>query len=269
MAKNLIDRRTYAAAIKKFKSFRDLYKLQHIWPVPLSDLLYFIAFLSLEGLSASSVNTFISAIAHVHKIQNIQETNTNSFLVRKAIEGLRRENGGSNLDIRLPITIDLLDKILSCLHSICSNTYEASLFAAAFSLSFFGLLRVGELTEHNNKSYNKKVLKLQDILLQPSQLCLVIRWSKTDQTGKSVTLSIPSSGGIHCPVMLMRHYLQARPVCSNDHLFIHFNTKSLTRYQFSTILRKALKFLDVPGHLRSHSFRIGGATQLALAGVPD
>ena len=43
----------------------------------------------------------------------------------------------------------MLEKIILTLPSTCTNSYEADLYAAAFSLAFHGLFRVGELTVHS------------------------------------------------------------------------------------------------------------------------
>jgi hypothetical protein len=57
---------------------------------------------------------------------------------------------------------------------------------------------------------------------------------------------------------------------SSKDIFIHFNHMPLTRYQFTSVLKKALNFLNIKkGHFRSHSFRIGGATELARQGVQE
>ncbi|CAC5385511.1 unnamed protein product [Mytilus coruscus] len=44
--------KTYNTADESFKSFRASYNLQFIWPAQLNDLIFYIAFLSLRGMSA-------------------------------------------------------------------------------------------------------------------------------------------------------------------------------------------------------------------------
>ena len=113
-------------------------------------------------------------------------------------------------------------------------------------------------------------MKLQDITVDKKSVELHIRWSKTDQKGRSVKLGIPKNGKIYCPLELIKNYLLKRPCCSNEDLFIHYNHMPLTRYQFTSVLKKALNFLNIEnGHFRSHSFRIGGATELARQGIPE
>ena len=45
--------KSYNLALSKLTSFRSLYKLEQKWPVPVDDLLNFIAILSVQGLSGS------------------------------------------------------------------------------------------------------------------------------------------------------------------------------------------------------------------------
>ena len=42
-----------------------------------------------------------------------------------------------------------------------------------------------------------------------------------------------------------QNYLLKRPRCSSKDLFIHFNHMPLTRYQFTSVLKKALNFLNI------------------------
>ncbi|CAG2243211.1 unnamed protein product [Mytilus edulis] len=200
----------------------------------------------------------------------IQDT-TKFFIIGKALEGIKRIQGGKRNDIRAPITVQLLSDMISCLDKVCKNKYEAALFSAVFSVAFFGLLRVGEITTSKSKSViNGSNLTISDILVRRKVLELRVRWSKTDQKGKSVTLLIAENGKNYCPVRLINEYLKVRPTCNNTDLFIHYTGMPLTRYQFSSILEKALHFLHISkGHFRSHSFRIGGATELARQGVSE
>ena len=76
------------------------------------------------------------------------EDHTKSFFVGKLIEGMKRK-GPRNKDLRMPISLNLLTKLIGALSYICQSSYETQLFASAFSLAFFGLLRVGEFTSEN------------------------------------------------------------------------------------------------------------------------
>ncbi|CAG2239286.1 unnamed protein product [Mytilus edulis] len=220
-----------------------------------------------NGLSGGTISSYISGVSYHHKIQGIQDT-TKFFIIGKALEGIKRIQGGKRNDIRAPITVQLLSDMISCLDKVCKNKYEAALFSAVFSVAFFGLLRVGEITTSKSKSViNGSNLTISDILVRRKVLELRVRWSKTDQKGKSVTLLIAENGKNYCPVRLINEYLKVRPTCNNTDLFIHYTGMPLTRYQFSSILEKALHFLRISkGHFRSHSFRIGGSHGTSQAG---
>ena len=90
--------------------------------------------------------------------------------------------------------------------------------------------------------------------------------SKTDQTGKGVIIEIPKSAGLTCAVTSMMEYLKVRPTL-NGSLFCHFGGAPLTRYQFSVMLNKALTCAGIESKdFKAHSFRIGAATALSMAG---
>lgn len=52
-------------------------------------------------------------------------------------------------DSRKPITLELLVKLINSLQFVCSSSYECTLFRSMFSLAFFALLRIGEITVNN------------------------------------------------------------------------------------------------------------------------
>ncbi|KAJ8307741.1 hypothetical protein KUTeg_014712 [Tegillarca granosa] len=219
------------------------------FPVPLDHIVQYIAYLSLKSLSYQTVKTRIAA------------------LINKLLEGLRRS--GKSKDTRAPITLPILTQLPRALVCICFSSYEAKLFHAAFTLAFFGFLRVGEIALSNCKSNSSTVLSISDISIQNSMLKVKIRFSKTDQFGKTTTLyidSVPSS--VVCPVNAMKAYLSVRPAASNI-LFCHSDCKPLTQYQFSSVLKKCLKFLNLPNQqFKSHSFRIGAASLASMKNIP-
>jgi hypothetical protein len=76
------------------------------------------------------------------------------------IDGIKRSKSPQK-DSRLPITIELLVKILSVLPIVCSSHYESELFTAGYTLAYYGLFRVGELiVDSMGTKTGKSVYKL-------------------------------------------------------------------------------------------------------------
>ncbi|XP_053396909.1 uncharacterized protein LOC128556304 [Mercenaria mercenaria] len=227
----------------------------------------FIASLSLHGLSASTARIYVASIGFQCKILGYEDV-TKQFVISKMLEGIKRSKTRS--DCRLPITPSLLSNILLKLPAVCTNVYETILFSAAYSLAFFGFLRVGELTASKRQNLSS-TLCVNDInLIQESKTLIVsLRFSKTDQEGKGERLQISAQGGHICPVKNVKEFLSMRPKMQGP-FFVHFDGSPLTRYQFSAVLSKALAVQSL-SHMcfKSHSFRIGAATTAASLGMTD
>jgi hypothetical protein len=134
---------------------------------PLYDLLFYIAYMSHTGLSASTITTYISGISTMHKV-NGHTDNTKSFLVTKILEGSKRKNSPKG-DLRLPVSMNLLKRLIQSLPFVCTSVYESTMFASAFSLCFFGLLRVDEITSQSKGRGGKHVIHISDIKLVRKQ----------------------------------------------------------------------------------------------------
>ncbi|XP_052720177.1 uncharacterized protein LOC128191871 [Crassostrea angulata] len=128
----------YSTGLNAFEHFRIKANISNIWPPPQDHIVNFIAHLSLNGYAESTARNYIAAIGYQCKINGYLNT-TNSFIVSKLLDGLRRLKGKA--DSRLPITEEILGRIVGALCNICSNTYESKLFTAAYTLVFFAFLR--------------------------------------------------------------------------------------------------------------------------------
>lgn len=143
-------------------------------------------------------------------------------------------------DIRAPITFPMLSRLISTLSSVCSNSYEATLFTTAFELAFFAL-RVSEFT---TSSKNTVVLHKSDVQLSATELRVIIKRSKNDQLGKGSTIQIPLSSQTSTLFAHLNQYLTLRPDSPVPWpFFCHLNSKSLTSYQFTYVLHKTIKFI--------------------------
>jgi hypothetical protein len=74
---------------------------------------------------------------------SVSQDLSHNFIVSKMLEGMKRKK--SSKDYRIPITLELLTKLIDKLSSICFSSYEALLFATAFTFAIHGFLQVGEI----------------------------------------------------------------------------------------------------------------------------
>ena len=66
------------------------------------------------------------------------------------------------VNARKPITFEILEKIINVLLHVCNSYYEATLFAACFSVAFFCFLRVGEFAlSQNSETHVKGIQSLK------------------------------------------------------------------------------------------------------------
>ncbi len=106
----------------------------------------------------------VSAVAFAHKANGWKDPSEN-FLIKKILEGCRRDN--PRVDSRLPVTfLEILKQLVAVLPAICKSQYEYVLFRAAFTLAFFGFLRVGEFTCSSKKAPTERVLSINDVSFQ-------------------------------------------------------------------------------------------------------
>ncbi len=257
-------RQTYAAALRSFQQFRTERNIPLSWPANVDTVLCYIAEMYEKSAASSTVALHLSALARHHKV-NSWDDPTGHFLVRKCIQGFKRDR--LSVDTRRPVTIDILRNLPRALHHVCKSDYEKTLFTSMFTLAFFGFLRIGEIALVSKKTPDRP-LKLTDVDCKEDSLILRLSISKTDQSGKGISLIIPSKADYAvCPVRALRQYMSRRPASSNQ-LFIHLDGSPVSRYQFSALLQKALTFLNIPSKdYKSHSFRIGAATFAAKSGI--
>lgn len=253
---------TYSTALNNFSNFRHAYALSLQWPVPHKQMVLYVAYCFEKQYAPSTIHSYIAGISFVHKINQYPDPAAN-FVIQKMLEGCRRSR--KRRDLRLPISIKMLKSILGSLESICFSLYETNLFKAVFSLAYLGLFRISELVHTNLQD---RSLKTSDVTFDTNSgaVLVTLRISKTNQSGRPITIRIPNTVENSLLMDNIRQYNAALPASANF-FFCHANLKPLTRYQFCSVLSKAGQRAGLSPLIKSHSFRIGRATDLAIAGV--
>ena len=136
--------------------------------------------MSLNHYSSSTIRSYTSG-----KIQGNEDL-TKSFNIQKLLGGCDRLY--KSKDLREPLTFDILIRLKAALRHVCSSRYETIMFQTAFNLAFAAFWRVSEFAITSNVM-QEHVLHRQDVYIdhEPNQLFVTIKFSKTDQKGRSTT----------------------------------------------------------------------------------
>lgn len=229
----------------------------------------FVSYLFLKGYSSSTISTYASAVGYLHKIQDHCDP-VASFMVKETVQGIRKINPSA--DVRAPITIALLTRVNNSISALSLGQYDTLAFQTMFSLAFFALLRISEIVP--TRGGDNHVLKCNAVKFSKSEHSFRLTFSsfKHCKSGYTHTITVYNQLGTICPVHLLSQFLlMSKPTDPARLLFVDFKGEPYTRPRFCSVLRSALSLCGVPpqSNIRSHSFRIGGATYAASQGFSD
>jgi len=110
--------------------------IQHIihhHPYYSTRAIHYITVCNNRKYQATTITSFVSAIAYVHKIHQFPNP-SDTFLIKKLLHALRPK---SVSDSRLPFTIRHLQDITRALSHVLQDTYTIVLMQAMFLVAFF------------------------------------------------------------------------------------------------------------------------------------
>jgi len=242
------------------------YPSSPVLPVSVTQLAQFITVCNNRKYQATTITSFVSAIAYVHKIHQFPNP-SDTFLIKKLLHALRRK---SVSDSRLPFTIRHLQDITHALSHVLQDTYTIVLMRAMFLIAFFGLFRVGELAVSPQG---------QQIVIQHQHLKLVTEQNKVTSCSIQFNQYKHSQGQVAiipikrmsekrvCPIRSLMKYLKVCRIRQGP-LFQHLSGHPVTTSFFRSTLHSCVVFCHLdPTRYKTHSFRIGGATHAHLSNM--
>ena len=266
---------TYSAGQLRFTTFCKELKLSAL-PATEATLLLFVSYLATHNISHTTIKVYLSAVRHLHVSAGMHTFFNNQLTPRLqlTLKGVQKSQASTQPPrIRLPITLEILERIKTLL-SKQPSSYDNIMIWAACCLAFFGFLRVSEFTVPADNQYDDSChLSFSSVCIDsrvnPQQLRITIKQSKTDPFRKGVDIYLGATRDSICPVRGILPYLAIR----GDHqgpLFVFKDGRSLTRHRFSTALNSLLRQLQIDAQsYNTHSFRIGAATSARQANIPD
>lgn len=226
--------------MQAYYKFCNLYGLKPLLHVASElTLRYFCASVS-STLSYQTIKVYLAGIRLLHLEKGFHNPTRNTDLLTLLRNGIRR-SGRPSSGVRALITISLLRKIKNQLSQADIPSFDKLLYWAAFTLAFYGFLRVSEYSYPSQHKYNRSHHLLQkDIHVASNQITLTLKRSKTDRFRRSMSIIIGSTGSSTCPVQAMRKYLSKVKHKPNSPLFILTSGHLLTRVSLSSTLKRLL-----------------------------
>ena len=223
-------------------------------------------------MAPASIQVYLAAIGALHRQFGYKEPTRHNPRLNLVLRGAKRAHALATKRTRQPITATVLARLLIQVRQARSlRSHDKKMLAAAFSLAFFGFLRISEFTSPSKRNFSHWIHPTQaDIEWDKGHFTFFIKRSKTDQLHHGEYIHIHRSGGQLCPVKAMKRYLKCKHQHSEDPLFTFRNGKPLTRHSCLQHLRHLLQRAGYSPELyNTHSFRIGAATHAAHLGMPS
>ena len=242
------------------------------FPVQVTTILRYLAFLSASGRAFGTIQNHISSIKHFHLLLGFAPGWDSAYLFQLALRGSKRLLGTAPFR-KLPITPNLLLSMARLFN--LGNPLHAAMWAL-FLVAFFSFLRKSNLVADSPSATSDKLPRRCDFVLAPEGAFLQIRATKTIQFKQRI-LSIPLPfipNSPLCPVSALINHFRLNRLASSDFLFSVKSSPSLpprpiTYRNFASFLSKAITTLDLdPQSFSPHSFRRGGASFAFECNVP-
>lgn len=229
------------------------------FPAQNSSVILYISFMVNQGYAVSTIASNLSAISFFHKLLEFNDP-TNHFIVKKIMAGAQKMH--KKVDTRIPITSEILQKLMDAVSHFSYSIYETLLYRSMFSLMFHAFLRIGEVTESENN------LQINNISILDHSISIKFEKFK-HHSGPPVILSIPQDKSQYCPVKILCAYLHIRGMAPGP-LFCNASISPIKSSQFTAMLAKCIDWNGLQKlNIKPHSFRIGAATKAAMMGYSD
>jgi integrase len=207
--------------------------------------------------SPTSLTRWLASLSKAHRALNVEDP-TKGELVRSVLRGIRRRYGRPPQQA-LPLTREILFDVLDAIPEDLRGMRDRALLLVGFAGGF----RRSELVD----------LEAADVTKQDEGIVIMLRKSKTDQTGQGRKIGIPFARGRHCAVKALVAWLDKVPAADGPifrPIDRHGATSAnrLSGQAVSLIIRERLQKAGLdPAGFSGHSLRAGFITSAAKAGI--
>ena len=276
---------SYRTSVKKLEEFSEETATPIGLPISDDTAIAFVAWLLSKGITASTVDTYLSGVRQWHLVSGTTPPLLRTPLISTVLKGKKNLDNIEKLTgrakTRIPITPNLLKHMKSKLKKGDAPAHDRKLLWACSTICFSGGLRCGEILCKKPKKFDPDTdflhsqIRLNSININGTHteiLQLTLKSEKTNSSGTPTVVDIYPSQSSVCPISAFKKWQAAKPE-HQSHLpaFRLQNGDNLTLRAFNKFLKETFDPLlaGKNGSISGHSLRIGLASMLGSLGYAD
>jgi hypothetical protein len=266
-AKSTVKR--YSGAIDQYIRFCDDESIPDHLRFPADEFVLCAFAASSAGIHARTTpRNRLSALKAWHLAHNLEWRG--SSRLRYVLNGVHNlAPRSSRRPPRPPVNASMLTQLIS--HLNLASPLDIAVAACA-TTAFWGQCRLGELLPISSNPIPSTPLPTRSgfkrSLRNPLSCIIRLPCTKTHRHGQDVVL-VDQRADIN-PITLLKRHLRINDIPNDTHLFSYTSTNGFTPLTKSLFLRRCNEIWQILGYPRTsgHCFRIGGTTELLIAGTP-
>ena len=259
----------YSGTIKQYIRFCDRERIPEHLRFPADEfVLCAFAASSLGRHAGSTPRARLSALKAWHIMHNMEWKGSPRLCY--VLSGVHNSAPGSSTrPPRPPINTRMLSQLIDNLN--LDSPLDAAVAACA-TTAFWGQCRLGELLPASLRSPPTTTLPTRDgfkrSIQNPQSCVLRLPRTKTHKHGQDVVL-VDQRAPIN-PVALLKNHIRVNNIPNDAYLFSYTSTLGPSFLSRDLFLKRCDAVWSLLGYPRTvgHSFRIGGTTELLIAGTP-
>ena len=234
-----------------------------------------------RNLKGATVNSYLAGVRQLHIVSNFDAPVIRTGLVKLVLKGISNRDGiqkrSQQQANRLPMTINTMLIFKNAISSSHLHGYDKRLIWAVATLAFAGGFRIGELLSKHEATFDPDFTLLAKNVSTSydkqgkATIHVKLNCPKETKSAAPIVVDVFQSDGEICPVKAFLTWSKLRPRSQNEPLFRFDNGTPLTGTRMNRLIDQLLNpYVEKSlGRFSAHSFRIGLASMLANAGLPD
>jgi hypothetical protein len=259
----------YSGAIRQFMRFCDAEGVPGHLRFPADEFVLCAFAVSSAGLhSRSTPRNCLSALKAWHVAHNMEWKG--SIRLRYVLNGVHNlAPQGSKRSPRPPVNATMIQQLIE--HLDLKDPLDVAIAACA-TTAFWGQCRLGELLPSSSATLLSTHFPVRSgfkrSLHNPSSCIIHLPRTKTHHHGQDVVL-VDQRAPIN-PISLLKRHLRVNGIPNDSHLFSYISVNGISTLTKSLFLCRCNDIWGALGYPRTtgHCFRIGGTTELLIAGIP-